>query len=78
MIRIIMSIRPSELIVALLVASGVVVFGSVEDARADYSISEVCASLELYEQSGWFCEENAECRSETQCIRVFTDQDEYV
>ena len=49
MIRNLINIRPSELIAALLVASGVVVFGSVEEARADSSISEVCASLDFYE-----------------------------
>lgn len=69
-------IRISELITATVVAVGVMVFGSVEEARAA-SISSVCASLDWWETSGWFCEDNAECRSETQCIRVFTDQDEY-
>ncbi len=53
MIRILMSIRPSELVVALLVAVGVVVFGSVEEARADFS--STCAELDYYE-SKWICD----------------------
>ena len=76
MIRRLMNIRPSELIAALLVASGVVVFGSVEEARAG-SISSVCASLDWWETSDWFCEDGAECRSEKQCVRIYTSQNEY-
>ena len=68
MIRIVMSIRPAEFVVALLVAVGVVVFGSVEEARAD-SMSSVCASLDNGETSGWFCTE-WECREDVSCIGV--------
>ena len=68
MIRIAMSIRPAEFVVALLVAVGVVVFGSAEEARADSSISEVCAGLDFYETSGWFCERDEICRDDFVCV----------
>ena len=68
MIRIVMSIRPAELIVALLVACGVVVFGSVKQSEA--SFSSVCASLDWWETSDWFCDDQ-ECRSKTECVGVW-------
>ena len=74
MIRIMMSIRPSELLVALVCAVSLVVFGTVKQSEA--SFSSVCASLDWWETSDWFCDDT-ECRSNTVCLE-FWDEGELV
>ncbi len=62
MIRIIMSIRPSELIIALLVAVGVVVFGVAKEAEATHpAITKACDKLDWYEESGWIRLKRTNC-----------------
>ena len=54
-------IRVSEVILATLVAVGVVVFGFVQEAKADSTVESMCNSIGHGETSSWFCIKNTEC-----------------